>query len=296
MNTKPFQIALFGALLPFAFAQDESPQSKEADVERIVIPFSSATDRSLEASLMNGSITVRGYDGNDVVLEISNPQGTRDFRFNNQKADAEQSDKSDTTPNPNAGLRPLKSGSTGVFAEAKGNHITIGSKNMNSAADLALQVPHETDLKLSCMNGGDIAVENVRGELDLENLNGKVIARAVSGAVLAHTLNEDIVVAIDEAYPESSMSFITLNGDIDVTLPPETKATLRMESFAGGIHTDFDIDLVPDAREPTTSDERSSGGSFRIEIDQAIVGAINGGGPKYVFNTHNGDIRIRQKK
>ena len=312
MNTFPkirHLLAISCVSLPtLGWTQDAPAANENAETDRIVIPFSSETDRSVEVSLLNGGITVRGYDGKDVIVEASNPQWIRDFKQKNKnfkfdinvnvgedaKVDVKDA-KKEKDHDPNAGLRPLKRGSTGLFAESKDNHITIGSNNLSGVVDLTLQVPYETSLKLNCMNKGDIVVDSVKGELDLENLNGKIVVNNVTGAVLAHTLNRDIVASFEKVYPDTPMSFISLNGDIDVTLPNDTKATLKMESFSGGILTNFDVDLKQDRREPTISDDRNTGGSFHMEIGQAIVGTINGGGPQFAFNTHNGDIRIRKQ-
>ncbi|HVY93595.1 MAG TPA: hypothetical protein VHA14_12625, partial [Bryobacteraceae bacterium] len=90
------------------------------------------------------------------------------------------------------------------------------------------------------------------------------------------------------------MSFTSLNGKIDVTLPADTKARLRLKSDNGSIFSDFDVKLDSSSR-PTVEDSRNSNGKYRITIDKAISGTINGGGPEYTFQTMNGNILIHRK-
>jgi hypothetical protein len=91
------------------------------------------------------------------------------------------------------------------------------------------------------------------------------------------------------------MSFTTLNGKIDVTLPADTKARLRLKSERGEIFSDFDVKLEPDNAKPVIEDGRGTNGKYRIRIDRSVYGSINGGGPEYRFESMNGGITIRKK-
>jgi DUF4097 and DUF4098 domain-containing protein YvlB len=91
------------------------------------------------------------------------------------------------------------------------------------------------------------------------------------------------------------MSFTSLNGDIDVTLPADIKATVRMQTGNGEVYSDFDIALAAPSVQQTTEGARTGqGGKYRIKVEQVMVGRINGGGPDITFKTFNGDIRIRK--
>jgi len=92
------------------------------------------------------------------------------------------------------------------------------------------------------------------------------------------------------------MSFSTLNGTVDVTLPASTKADLKMKSGQGDIFSDFDIMLKANPQQPTTEVTNGNRGKrYRITFDRAMVGTINGGGPEVQFTTFNGTIYIRKK-
>ena len=87
-----------------------------------------------------------------------------------------------------------------------------------------IQVPVNTSLKLSCINGGNIVVEDISGEIEVNNINGGVKLTNVSGSVIAHALNQNVIVKLNKITPDKSMSFSSLNGDVDVTLPADAKA------------------------------------------------------------------------
>ena len=159
-----------------------------------------------------------------------------------------------------------------------------------------LRVPFDTSLKLKCLNGGDISVHHVSGDLELENLNGAVTATNVSGTVLAHSLNGRVAVSMDKVTGGKPMSFSSLNGDVDITLPGDTRGTVKMKTDNGDIYSDFEVKLSPTSSMPVVEDGRSKGGKYRVKVDKTTVGAINGGGPDLEFKTFNGNIYIRKKK
>jgi len=116
----------------------------------------------------------------------------------------------------------------------------------------------------------------------------------VSGVVVAHSLNGEVTTRMDKVTPDKPMSFSTLNSDIDVTLPSDIKAKVKLETQNGAIYSDFEISLDRTGRPPTVEDGRKDGGKYRIVFDKGVVGAINGGGPEIQFKTVNGNIHIRK--
>ncbi len=88
------------------------------------------------------------------------------------------------------------------------------------------------------------------------------------------------------------MAFTSLNGHVDVTLPPTTRANLRMRSNNGDVYSDFDVQLAPST--PTVEESRSGNGRYRINRNRAIVGTINGGGPEFELRTFNSNVYVRK--
>src|SRR5207245_1057108 len=126
--------------------------------------------------------------------------------------------------------------SMGLTAEEEDNVLTVGA-HPGRDANLMIQVPMNTSLKLGVVNGGDITVDNISGEIEVNNVNGGVRLTNVSGSVVAHALNKNVVVKLNQITPDKSMSFSSLNGDIDVTLPADTKARVKLKTDNGDIYS-----------------------------------------------------------
>jgi hypothetical protein len=256
--------------------------AQEPQPDRVTVPFSNPNGpKTVKASLLNGGITVRGYAGKEVIVEARNRGGGGRGRRGESSAES-------------GGLRRIDVGGSGLTVEEDNNVVDISTSSVNRTVDLLIQVPTQTSLKLHCTNSGNIEVENVSGELDIQNLNGAVTLHNVSGAVVAHSLNGRVLVSLDQVTPGKPMSFSTLNGDIDVTLPSNTKANVKMKTDNGDIYTDFDITLSAAANKPQV-EEGGGRGKYRVRFDRATFGAINGGGPEFQFTTLNGRIYIRKK-
>ena len=194
-----------------------------------------------------------------------------------------------------AGMKRLSGSSSGLEVEEDNNVVTIDTQSWKAATDLDIQVPVTSSLEIQSSMDGAVVVEGVSGEVDINNINGPVTLRSVSGTTLVHTVNGNIDVVLTRVAPDKPLSFSTMNGDIDVTLPPEVKANLKMKSEQGEIYSDFDINMT---RQPAKSEasEKTDQGKYRISFDKSLYGLVNGGGQEFSFNTFSGDIYIRKKK
>lgn len=154
-------------------------------------------------------------------------------------------------------------------------------------------MPYETSLRLQSVNGTVIEVSDVRGEIEAENNNGPIRVTNISGTAVLNSLNGEIVATFDDIAGDSPMAFSTLNGAIDITLPAETRATVRMKTNNGDVYSDFEIELASRVGD-NVSTSGGSGGQLRIRIDDTIIGTINGGGQEFQFTTLNGNIYLRR--
>ncbi len=248
--------------------------------DKITVPFSDAArPRTVKGTLINGCFTVEGYDGKDVVVETRG--GDSSSRHRN--------------PRGAEGLKRIESSTYGITVEEENNTISIHGPASNNV-NVTVRVPREATLKLGCVNGGELKVSNISGDLELNNTNGAVSATGVSGSVIAHSLNGKVLVSLDRVTADKPMSFSSLNGDIDVSMPAATRGTLKLKSDNGEIFTDFELKLMPNSSQPVVEDSRGKGGKYRVKLDKATVGTINGGGPDISFKTLNGNIFVRQKK
>src|SRR5215472_13889648 len=125
----------------------------------------------VKASLVNGGITVKAYEGKEVIVEA---------HARNREREPDRSDSR---------MKRIIVSSTGLSVEEENNEVRISTDSYMRPIDLTISVPVHTSLKLSAVNSGDIVVSGVDGELDVNDVNGSVTLNNVSGSAVAHALN-----------------------------------------------------------------------------------------------------------
>jgi DUF4097 and DUF4098 domain-containing protein YvlB len=269
-------LALMFITLAITLAAGSLVHAQDAAGDRVVVPARNSTrPRKVDVSVMHGSIAVKTYAGKEVIVETRNSSSRRDG-----------------SPATVDGLRRLDLPTRGLTVEEEDNVVTV-RMHSNDSGEVVISVPADTSLKLHSMHG-DIAVDGVHGEIDANNLNGKVTLNNVSGSVVAHSLNGTLKVSMDSVDQSKPLSFSTLNGSIDVTLPADFKGNVKLSADRGEIYSDFDFKLTGSPL--VTQKNDTADGKFRVRVDRTMSGTINGGGTEATFKTYNGKIFIRKKK
>jgi hypothetical protein len=249
---------------------------QSGSTEQLTVPLSSPGKAyTLKVHLVTGSIKVVGYDGKDVIINVT-PRGREE-----EKSRASE----------NGMKRISASGGYEVTAKEADNNITVNTGIPNKAIDLELKVPQDGKIKIGTVNDGDIVVENVKGELEVNNVNDAITMTNISGSVVANTVNGDVTVTFINVDPKAPMAFSTLNGDVKVTLPADTKANLKLKSDNGDVFSDFDIDID---KTPPKINKTVEPGMYKIKKDDWVYGKINGGGPEMMMKNMQGDIYVKK--
>jgi DUF4097 and DUF4098 domain-containing protein YvlB len=270
-KSSKYIIAIAAAL--FALAQ---PMLAEND-NKVTVPLSDpARPVTLRAHLVSGSITVKGADVKEVVVEAK-ARGDEDHMGGRAE-----------------GMKRIPMTSTGLNIEAENNNVRVSTDSYQRTVDLTITVPTHTSLSLHSVNDGNIVVSGVDGDLDINNVNGEVDLKNIGGSVVAHALNGHVVATLNRVDPQKPMAFSSLNGDIDVTFPADLKANVSLRTDNGEVYSDFDVKLLPNAPQQTVEDNRGKGGKYKVKIDKNVRGTINGGGQEIQFKNFNGNIYIRK--
>lgn len=242
--------------------------------DRIVVPARNTSHpRVVNAHVLNGGITVKAYSGKEVIVESGAAASRR-------------------TAATVSGMRRIDPVERGLEVVEEDNVITVRNR-LNGGAHLVITVPTDTSLNLKS-NNGSLSVEGVHGEIEANSLNGSITLANISGTVTAHSLNAALKITMDRVDQGKPLSFSTLNGAIDVTLPADVKANLTIKTDHGSVYSDFDITLG--GTRAITEKNDTPDGKFRVRIDRTIRGTINGGGVEMIFNTFNGRVTIGKKK
>ncbi|MGD0048389.1 MAG: DUF4097 family beta strand repeat-containing protein [Bryobacteraceae bacterium] len=235
---------------------------------RVVVPAPPGGHaRQVNVHMLNNSVTVKAHSGSEVIVEGG--------------------------PHPAIGADGMRriDGPRGLTIDEADNVIEIHA-DPTFQGPLMIAVPADTSVDLHTLNG-NLSVDGVRGEVDTDTLNGHTELTGISGTVVAHSLNGPIHVVMDRVDPAKPLSFSSLSGPIDVTLPADVKANVKFKTMSSDIYSDFEIALGGTA---STEKDNSGGLKFRLRFDNNFEGVINGGGVQASFHTLHGTIYLRKKK
>lgn len=259
---------------------------------------------TVRAEMMAGNITITSHRGDDVVIVTKESERRVAFNMPGFREDMEFEIDIPRIPElqrisskePDAekvrGLTKVKSSGFGISVEEEDNVIDIvlppASLFSGNVRDLNVQVPKQTSLNLECM-AGNVQVEDIEGTIEVEAMGGQINLDNISGTIIAHTMG-DITASVARITPGKPMSFSSFNGEIDVTLPADIKATVVLESH-GNIYTDFDTSKRKVSQDV---DEKEDDDRFMYDMKEVLEIPLNGGGPEIRFTNFSGNIYIRK--
>ena len=213
-----------------------------APKQRTIVLSNPDKPYELNVNVYEGKIQITGYDGKSIVMESDSK--------------------------------------VPIHTDEKDNRVTINTELTHEKVILKIKIPrNKVALKLGIFDKGAIEVTDVSGEIDMANVNGGIICNGISGSALATTVNGDIQVKFKSVAPNMPMAFSTLTGNIDITYPADTHASIRLRSDNGKIHSDFNSTPQPG----TPSGNREW---------QYIK--INGGGAETMIKSMAGNIFLRK--
>jgi hypothetical protein len=216
-------LAATAALSP-AFGRDGPRDHEDHDGSTARVKFSDQTKPgTLKLSLPWAEARVTAIDGDEVIVSSSLDEKSRRNEVDDE------------------GFRRLDEDLTFELVE-KNNvaTIVIAGDNpwLSNGAEFNIKVPRNTNLILRTEAGGDIEVEGVEGDIDINSMNGEVTLTDIVSSAVVNTMNGEVHVSFREA-PVKPVSLSSMNGEIDLRLPGNTKANLRMRTHNGSIRTNF---------------------------------------------------------
>ena len=239
--------------------------------ERITVPLRDPSRPAhVKVITVNGSISIKAHSGKEVLVDTDQP-GAR------------------TRPAPN-GMKEILGGFGDLTVEEENNVVTVKPHQPNGSC--VVLVPENSSVQLKSVNARELRIEGIAGEINAETVNGSIFITSASGPVVAHSLNGRITATLKQIASGKPMSFSTLNGRIDLTLPPSAKADLKIHNQRGETFSDFDLNITTSVSRKESG--RDGGPKYRLNLERTIVGQINGGGPEIALRSMNGTVFIRK--
>ncbi|OHE89549.1 MAG: hypothetical protein A3G75_11715 [Verrucomicrobia bacterium RIFCSPLOWO2_12_FULL_64_8] len=210
------------------------------DTNTTTVKFSDpAKPGKLQLNVMWCDVRITGADRPDVVI-----------RSNVRNAETART-RSD-------GLRRLDSELT-FSAMEKDNVITIGlggHPGDGTDAELDITVPRHTSVQVGGSMGGDVVVQEIAGDVEVSSLNGEIRLQKLAGGALVECTNGEIDASFTAVPAGRPISFTSMNGEIQVHVPGDTKANVRLRTQNGAILTDFDEKALVTKTEPGVFSQR----------------------------------------
>jgi DUF4097 and DUF4098 domain-containing protein YvlB len=225
-----------------------------------------------------GAITLKNANGQDLILDSKSGK----IRLTEVRASGEITTKTDF-------------GDT-LFQNGSANSLGVETKS-GAVTLTKVTVSQETKVQ---DDFGEIELQQVfASSYDLHTNSGSITVDGAKGKLKAHTdfggikIENAQAVTLDLATKSGTVEFIgSLGqgphmvqsdfGEIDLTLPADSKLNVDLSTSFGTIKSDLPITVTLNG----TSDSQG---------DQ-IVGSINGGGDQFTVKTNNGSVNINTGK
>lgn len=265
------------------------PYKDESTIRRS-LSFEGSTDPLLILHNVEGDVSIEGYDGKTVEVEIRQLLSAKSERYLQQAREEVK-----LISRIENGIILIYPENPDVKADLKGRklHYNINRRDEDYRFhfDFTVRVPRNTSLQASTINDGEVHVSHVAGDdVRLSNVNGALKAEQVSGLTAASTINGPISITYSDQLMRDARIH-TINGDITVLLPPDLKADVRFKSMNGDLFTNFeDVQVGPSVEE--ASSDKGKKATYRL--DKSTRMQINGGGPLLDFEVLNGNVYLKK--
>lgn len=278
-------------LISFLGMQSAKAQKKEfTEVIKKELSYeSTSSDRMLEIQNLNGSISVEGYDGEVVMLEV-------------EKTITARSANDLELGKTEIGIKVLRKGNKLiVYPQAPNMHYKDGRfANINCdrweeppydhTLNFKVKMPKNSKLKVGAINNGEVVVKNTRGSyIEANNINGGIELSNITGQTKVHCINGEVGISYADN-PTLASEYYSLNGDINITYQKGLSADIVFKSMNGELFTDFDI-----AKQYAKTIKDDSGKKkTKYKYESKPVVQIGKGGLWFDFETLNGDVIIKK--
>jgi hypothetical protein len=142
----------------------------------------------------------------------------------------------------------------------------------NHDAEFKISMPRAMAIDVKTEAGGDLTVKNTEGDIEVSNMNGEVLLDGISGSTVVNTMNGEVR-AIYAKAPQKLVSITSMNGEVDLRVPADTKANVRLRTHNGSILTDFDESVLKTKSEGKGSGYNYGSDAARMSADAARAAA-----------------------
>lgn len=218
----------------------------------------------VHVSNVNGSITIEGWERNEVKLEYTKTADTRE-----RLADVD------------------------VHIDSRPDHFSVEAdydnwKNNRSGdrwrgggkltVEFRLMVPRGAVLNEAETVNGSVTASNFTNVTRISAVNGAVKASNIRGTANLSTVNGEVAADFDRLEPGSKIMLETVNGRVNLLIPSDANATVKADSLNGNISNDFGLPVRK--------------GKY---VGRDLYGRIGSGDVQIKLNSVNGALSIGRR-
>jgi hypothetical protein len=154
-----------------------------------------------------------------------------------------------------------------------GNEGRMNNRDNDVKVEFTVRVPRGVRLVAKTVNG-EIVGTGLQSEVEARTVNGRIEV-ASTDLVRAETVNGNIAAQMGASSWNGELKFSTVNGSVEISMPPGVSADIKASTVNGAISTDFPLTVS---------------GKFG---PKSISGRIGNGGQPLKISTVNGGIQLR---
>ena len=187
------------------------------------------TGTHLRVDNRNGSVTVEGYDGDSVEVDIT-VRGPSKDALDAVSVTATQSDGELRLKTEYEDTSAVQKASVSLTIQCPSGVFVQGIQTINGDVEVTGIAGDST---LNSENGS-VTARNVDGIVSLTTTNGQITGREIGGIAGAQTSNGEI--AIDVPAIKEDVEVRTQNGSIEAALAPNLDATISATTINGSVN------------------------------------------------------------
>jgi DUF4097 and DUF4098 domain-containing protein YvlB len=156
----------------------------------------------------------------------------------------------------------------------RNNSWTSGSRHNPASVEYTLTVPRTARLDEIKLINGELDITGVTGEVRASCINGELRAQDLAGRSRLSTINGRLNARFAQL-AGSSVELNSVNGELELTIPSDSKAEISASTVSGGIRNDFGLH------------------ASHHFVGHNLHGELAGGGTHIRLSNVNGQIEIR---
>lgn len=152
-------------------------------------------------------------------------------------------------------------------------------RNIHARVDYTIHIPGGVRLRAANVNGS-VEAENLASNAEVSSVNGSVSV-STTGWAEATSVNGSVHASLGSVEGPDELNFKSVNGNVDVTVPPGLNADIRFSTLNGHVTSDF----------PYTVEGGTSVGGHGTNVE----GRIGNGGRRIELSSVNGNLELRKQ-